>query len=156
MFRGKKSTAPEAGVNWLSRIFSCALAQHDHVGREILRFATQPVAEPCPETRLAQLHCSSVDESNGWIVVDSLRVHRSHDADLVSNLLSPRQEIGDPGACWSALPDRGYRFGDRKILHAGGHAGDTLFTFDLRGQVLSVVLDEEGGSVKEVNVRGAA
>ena len=155
MLGREESASPETGVNRLTGVLARSLAEHDHVGREVFTLTPQSVAEPGPQAGFAQLHGAGIDEGDGGVVIDSLGVHRTHHADLVCDLLGPRQEIGNPGPRGSALPDGSDGLGHWKVLHAGGHAGDPLLTLDLGRKVFSVVLNQERRAVEEIDMRRA-
>ena len=49
----------------------------------------------------------SLEKGDGWIMVDSLGVHRFDDANVISNLVMKGQEVADPLAGLAMLVEFG-------------------------------------------------
>ena len=95
MVRGQQGATPQAGVQGL-RLWVRVLVQHDNEGWKVVTFTAKPVAQPCTQTRTARLLMSGLKECDGWIVVDRFGVHGPDDADVISDLPVPWQQVADP------------------------------------------------------------
>ena len=83
-------------------------------------------------------------------MVELIRVHRADHAQLVGNLMQMSDRVRHPDPAFPVLRELARR---SQQLRRGGREGEALALEKLLGAILTVVLDEFGLVVEEVEVR---
>src|SRR5205814_1417814 len=128
--RGQETAAPQAVVERLVVGIARALRDHGHEGRQVLVLAPQAIREPRPNTWPAGELGTRLEEGDGRIVIDRLRVHRLDEAQFIDDLRGMRQQLTDPGARLTVPCESKAGRSHRKARLGGRHAGQTLATAD--------------------------
>ena len=93
ILRRQKAAAPLPRRNGLRRA-AFAGGYHDDKARQILRLAAEPVGDPCAHARTARDLSACVHEHVRRVVVDRVRRHRAHEAEVVRHAAEMRQQLG--------------------------------------------------------------
>ena len=104
--RWQESAGPQAREQRLIGVDGVSLRQQDHERRQILIDAPKPVAEPRAHARTARLLKTGLNERDGRVVVDRLRVHRLDDGDVVDDLRGVGQQLAHPRAALAVPGER--------------------------------------------------
>jgi hypothetical protein len=96
--RRQKAGSPVEVVEDLTAACAFAHGSHDHVSRQVFRFRSQAVAEPCPQRRPSGKLSAAQQKRNGRGVIHGVRVHRFDEAQFVRNGGRVGHEIADPCA----------------------------------------------------------
>ena len=130
MFARQKRAAPEPRRQRLH--VAEALRDEDDEGRQVLVGGTEPVARPCAEGGPTRLLIAGLDERDGGLVIDGVRVHRPDDAELRCDLPEMRQEFAHPRAVRAVFVQRELELGrrDREPRLSARHAGQALSAAD--------------------------
>ena len=129
--------------------------QHDE-RRQVLVGGPEPVAEPRPHRRPAGELVPGLEERDGRVVVDVLRVHRPHKAQVVGHPGRVRQQLAHPRAGLAVPGELERRPGQRQGGLVAGHAGEPLAHADGGGEVLAVHLVQQRLVVEQVQLRRPA
>ncbi len=156
MVRGQEAAAPQPREQRLGVAFGAALRdQHDERG-QVAVLAAQAVADPRAHARAAGLLAAGLEEGDARVVVDRLRVHRPHDAQLVDDPGGVRQQLAHPRPTLAVLRELEHRGRHRKGVLAGRHAGETLTTSNGVGQLRPAKTGELRLVIEKIHLRRRA
>ena len=108
---GEETTSPEAIIKGLG--LTTPLGNHDDVTRQVAIGTSQTPAEPSSHRWLPGLLNAGVDGSNGWVMVNCLRVNGFNEGNLIGNAGDVGNNFAEPTAVLAMA---------REFEH-GGHAG---------------------------------
>ncbi len=139
-------------------LWEAAAGVHDHIAREVLVHGPEAVAQPGAEAWPSGHLAAGLDVGDGRIVVDGLGEGAVHNAELLRDLRSVRQQLTDPHSAIIVFVFRELVFarGHCVGLLPGGHPGKPLPVTNLLRKRLSKHLLHLGLVVPEVVMARAA
>ena len=156
MVRGQKTGTPEAGIKRIGGAGGAAARKQHHKGGQARVLTAQAVAGPGSKTGAARLLVTGLQQGDGRIVVDCLRVHGTDEAQLIHDAGGVRQQFAHPGAAFAVAPEIEQGSRDRQGLLPAGHAREALITTHGRRQFLAVQGAQAGLVIEEIELRRPA
>ena len=152
----QEAASPEACAQCLH--VAGALRDHHHEGRQVGVHAAEAVAHPAAEAGAAGLLGAGLEEGDAGLVVDGLRVHRMHEAEVLRHAAGVRDELGQHDAVLvvGVAVEAELAGRHREAALAARHGGDALAVADGIRQVLVEARQELRLVVVEVELAGRA
>ena len=92
MAGGEEAAAPETSIN---RLATLILADENDVGRQVVVFGAEPVAEPGSERGATGELGSGLEEGDGGVVVYRLGMNRFHETEVIRDFSGVREKLAD-------------------------------------------------------------
>ena len=153
MARRQEATAPHAREE---RLAADALGREHHERGQVVALATEAVADPGADTRLAGNLVTGHRKRAGRVVIDRGGADGLHDGKQVDDLGGVRKEFADPAAGFPVLGELELARGNREARLTRGHGGDALSVADAFWEILIEVSLQLGLVVPEVELRRGA
>ena len=152
----QEAASPEACAQCLH--VAGALRDHHHEGRQVGVHAAEAVAHPAAEARAAGLLGAGLEEGDARLVVDGLRVHRVHEAEVLRDTAGVGDELGQHDAVLvvGVAVEAELAGRHREAALAARHGGDALAVADGIRQVLVEARHQLRLVVVEVELAGRA